>query len=289
MPTSIQPSNQPQSRTVIPFPPEVRNCIYGYVFSNPLQRSILRREMVTYDNGYRCGTRPKKRVYRIHNTGPDPSQLEFLLTSRAIYMEACQFWYHNELHFPSLKLLARFLEHIGPSRRFHVTNLSFAYDHQDTLPCGLILMKQCPNLKYLEILLKEHCEHAPPNLATLLEDVRGLHSVRFDMSSASDRWHFVCRPHVKLLRWQELRQLMMRPRLEEFAAEDGKINAPSVVPEVLVRRRVNGRLVTKGRIFYPWQRRSGWYRKPGCACDCPTGVGALGRGEQPMYTAPRWR
>lgn len=111
-----------------------------------------------------------------------------------------------------------------------------------------------------------------PNLAILLEELRGLEIVRFNMEIEAERASIIYwDDQVKLLKYDELERLMKRPRVEAFDAKPGDTVYPSQMPEPIIRKRVIGRprnKRNKGRQIQPWQKRPGWravYRERGKA------------------------
>jgi len=196
MAASIQPLAKALPNLGLPFAPEIRNEIYKHALSNPAQQK---------------------------DGGPDTSPLQLLLVSRQTKIEAYAMYYrHNTLHFPNLMLLARFLWNIGDARRAHITSLSFTYNLHDATPRGMgQLLKACSSWRHITVDVRTCCSREPDwYLMRVLSQVRGMASVHFSFKRVTGRLGPACcrrilrrqQPHRYELDWENLKQLMMRPR-----------------------------------------------------------------------------
>lgn len=210
MAASIQPLAKAQPNLGLPFAPEIRNEIYKHALSDPAQQE---------------------------GGGPDASPLQLLLVSRQTNIEAYAMYYrNNKFHFPNLTLLARFLWNIGDARRAHITNLSFTYSQHDAAPRGMgQLLKACSNWRHITVDVRTCCSREPDRyLARVLSQVRGMESVQFSLRRATGRrWGTDCRrrlgiqqSHRHELSWEDLKQLMMRPRDERYSARRPRLVKP---------------------------------------------------------------
>jgi hypothetical protein len=210
MAASIQPLVEAQPNLGLPFAPEIRNEIYKHALSDPAQQE---------------------------GGGPDTSPLQLLLVSRQTNIEAYAMYYrNNKLHLPNLTLLARFLWNIGDARRAHITNLSFTYNLHDATPRGMgQLLKACSSWRHITVDVRTCCSREPDRyLARVLSQVRGMESVQFGFRRATGwRWGTDCRrrpgiqqPHRNELSWEDLKQLMMRPRDERYSARRTRLVKP---------------------------------------------------------------
>ena len=174
----------------LPFSPEIRDMIYGYVLTPP--------------NSY----------------------YQPLFVSRQTYTEChALFLRRNNVHFDSPFSLGRFLRRMGESRRQHIISVSFVCDLPicENPPRGLNLLAECPNLKTLKVTLPRATpiDRPDPRLKMQLQNIRGLTSMRFVCEGS---WPIIYRPESLFSSslwkadWGLLRKMMMEPRSDDSIA-----------------------------------------------------------------------
>lgn len=176
-----------QLLTHLPLPAEVRERIYKMVLSTDFESVLLSHYSAS-----------------LH--------LSLLLVSRRTYEEAYHIFYSNNLlQFSSTALLFTFLRNVGHTRRQCVTRIAFTL-------CGgfaeqaFALLKTCQSLKFVRITLPDVLITA----YTALCEVRGLDEVDIQLVSCpypQGNPPCYCMLDPKYA-FQELREAMMRPRLE---------------------------------------------------------------------------
>lgn len=209
----------------LPFPPEIRDCIYKLVLASDFEGNP--------DND------PPR--------GPDTSCLALLLVSKQTYLEAFHIFYrYNNLVFSNGDLLEQFLRNIGYARRQHVTHISPVWKG-NRIGFGLRFLKRCPSLTHLDmhipVIPAWHMElRGFCSCVATLRNVRGLEEVQFfyndervDVMDPLATLQYILTTRVARLRFVFLRDAilvnlpgirrdMIRPRLSRYIPEgDEKI------------------------------------------------------------------